>query len=242
MSEPNYTIVSICNRRPTESYYCLEEWEKSVEPYNKLVIGAIGSYYQGLGDKPKFVCRAIKGGHINTEYIIFCDCWDLVFCTSPEEIILKFLSFNAPIVFSTEKNCFPEDVREEYDKLPYTSEYRYLNSGMIVGKTSAMLELLEAMDAENIPDDYRMENGQNFHYNDQSLYQHIFLKQPIPMALDYNQILCNTLHNVTLDELDFSETRIRNKETGSFPCVFHMNGSAKTDGLREPILKHLNLL
>jgi len=240
MSE--YRVVSICNRFPTEPYYCLNEWYKSLNGHEPLVISAIDTHYQGLGDKPKFVYRAIKKGLIKEKYIIFCDCWDLVFAASLDELIGSYKGFNKPIVISSEKNCFPIDTKEEYDKLPYTSSYRYLNSGMIVGETEALLTVLESMDAENIPDDYRMENGNNFHYNDQELYQKIFLKQPVEMALDYGQILCNTLHSVGLEELDFSGDRIRNIETNSFPCAMHMNGSAKTDGLREPILKHLNLL
>jgi len=238
----DYRVVSICNRFPTEPYYCLNEWYKSVGEHKPLVIGAIGSHYQGLGDKPKFVYRAIKQGMIPEKYIIFCDCWDLVFTTSLDELIECYKVMGKPLVISSEKNCFPDDVKDDYDKLPYTSSYRYLNSGMIVGETEALLSVLEAMDAENIPDDYRMENGQNFHYNDQSLYQHIFLKQPVEIALDYDQILCNTLHSVKIDELDFSSERIRNVETGSYPCAMHMNGSAKTDGLREPILNHLKLI
>jgi hypothetical protein len=240
MSE--YQVVTICNRFPTEPYYCLNEWAASLKGHEPLVISGIGSLYQGLGDKPKFVYRAIKKGLIKTKYIIFCDSWDLVFASPLDELIELFQIFKKPIVISSEKNCFPDDVRDEYDKLPFTSSYKYLNSGMIVGETEALLAVLEAMDAENIPNDYVMENGQNFHYNDQSLYQHIFLKQPVEMALDYDQLLCNTLHSVQMDELDFSGDRIYNRETHTFPCSFHMNGSAKTDGLRWPILSKLKLL
>lgn len=241
MNEPNYTIVTICNRVPQEEYYCLHQWEQSVAGTNKFVIQAIGTYYQGLCDKPKFVYRAIKGGHIKTKYIIFCDCWDLVFCTSPEEIILKFLGFDCDLVISAERNCFPADLKDEYDKLPSTSSFKYLNSGMIVGYTDKMLELLEAMKVEEIPNDY-FDGEKNVHFNDQFEYQKAFLGQAVSIKLDYDCSLSMPLHQVTLDDLDFSEERIRNKETNSYPCTMHMNGSSKTDGLREPILKHLNLL
>jgi len=170
MSEQNYTIVSICNKRPEQEYYCLDEWEKSTEGFNKLVIAAIGSFYQGLCDKPKFVYRAIKGGHIKTKYIIFCDCWDLVFCTDPQEIIMKFLSFECDLVVSAERNCFPADLKDEYDKLPSISSFKYLNSGMIVGYTEKLLETLEAMKVEEIPNDY-WDGEKNIHFNDQFEYQ-----------------------------------------------------------------------
>lgn len=240
MNDPNYTIVSICNRIPIEDYYCFHEFKKSIEGTNNLIIQAIKTQYQGLCDKPKFVYRAIKEGHIKTKYIIFCDSWDLVFCTTPEEIILKFLGMDCDLVISAERNCFPADLKEEYDKLPATSSFKYLNSGMIVGYTDKLLETLEAMEVEKIPDDY-WDGEKNIHFNDQKFYQDIFLKQPVRIKLDYDCSLSIPLHQVKLDDLDFSESRIRNVETESYPCTFHLNGGAKTGGLREPILSHLNL-
>lgn len=241
MSEPNYTIVSICNRMPTQSYYCFNEWAKSIKNYKHLVISGIDTNYQGLCDKAKFVYRAIKQRLVNTEFIIFCDCWDLVFTATPEEIIEKFLEFNCDLVVSAEKNCFPNDLKEEYDNLPFTSSYKYLNSGMIVGYTSKLLETLEAMKVEEIPDDY-WDGEKNVHFNDQYEYQKIFLQQPVNIKLDYQQVLSRTLHDAKLIELDFSEQRIRNIETNTYPCTMHMNGNGKTEnGIREAILNHLKL-
>lgn len=238
----SFKIITVCNRRPSEPYYCLDSFITSLGEHEPLVLGTQLGEYSGLGSKPKLLYKAIKDGLVDNKYIIFCDCWDLVFTINPDRIINEFFyNFNSPLVISSEKNCFPTDLKEEYDKLPYTSSYKYLNSGMIVGETEAMLSVLEAMDLKNVPDDYRQEDGNMFHVNDQFLYQQIFLKQPVKIALDYNQVLCNTLHSVTLDELDFSEERIKNIETKSLPCAFHFNGNAKTNGLREPILNHLKL-
>jgi len=240
MSDISYTIFAVCNRVPKEDYYCLNEWEKSTEGANKLVVSGVGTMYQGLFDKPKFMYRAIKNELITTEYIIACDCWDLVFVTSPEEIIEVFKTFNTDIVFSSEKTCFPADRKEEYDKLPFTSSYKYLNSGMIVGKTASVLKLLEAMDVESVPDDY-WDKDHMVHFNDQAFYLDWFLKQPVPMKLDYDQKISTTLHAVDMDEIDFSEDGIMVKETNTFPCTIHGNGSGKTNGLLQASLKHLNL-
>lgn len=240
----DFRLVTVCNRMPQEPYYCLQEFIKSVGETPIVVLGTQPNEYTGLGSKPKLLYKAIKDGLIDTKYLIFCDCWDLVFASSPESLFDQYDMYYdfAPIVISCEKNCFPNDLKKEYDSLQYLSSYRYLNSGMIVGETEAMLAVLEAMDLDNVPEDYRQENGQMFHVNDQFLYQQIFLKQPVKMILDYEQVLCNTLHSVNINELDFQDSQlIRNKETGFYPRSFHMNGSAKTDGLREPILKHLGL-
>ncbi len=235
-------VVTVCNRHPREPYYCLNEFIKSLREHELYMLGTKPGQYKGLGDKPKLLFDFLKNGWPLEKYTIFCDSWDLVFAAPIEEVLEVYKSFNAPLVISSEKNCFPSDLKEEYDKLSATSSYKYLNSGMIVGETSAFYEMLSKMELDKVPDDYRQEDGNMFHVNDQFLYQKIFLKQPVKIVLDYNQVLCNTLHSVKIDELDFSGERIRNIETGRFPCSMHMNGSAKTDGLRDPILKHLNLI
>jgi hypothetical protein len=235
-------LVTVSNRVPREPYYCLEEFKKSLRGHELYMLGTHPGQYTGLGSKPKLLYECLSNGWLKEKYTIFCDSWDLVFATDFDEIIQTYKDFHAPIVISAEKNCFPADLKDEYDKLPATSSYKYLNSGMIVGETSAFYEMLTAMKLHEVPDDYWDDVKKcNVHINDQFLFQQIFLKQPVKIVLDYNQVLCNTLHQVAVDELDFSKERIRNKETISYPCAFHMNGSAKTDGLRTPILNHLKL-
>lgn len=244
MSEPNYTIFAVSNRIPVEDYYCFHEWGKSTEGMNKLVVAGIGTFYSGLNDKAKFLYRAIKHELIKTKYVIVCDTWDLVFCTTPEDIIEQFLEQDCDVWFSAEKNCFPADYKDEYDKLKSPTEYKYLNSGMIVAYTDKMFELLEEMKIEEVPTDYHdAERGCNVHFVDQTEYGKAFLRQPVRMKLDHYQELSRTLHDAKLEELDFSEARIRNVDTGSYPCTMHFNGNGKTEnGLRGAILKHLNLI
>jgi len=236
-------VVTICNRIPQEDYYCLNEWVKSLGGIAPLVLGSSPGEYKGLASKPKLVYKAIKNGSIDSKYIIFTDCWDLVFSTELEEVLETFMVFNSPFVISAERNCFPAYTKDEYDKLPFTSSFKYLNSGMIIAETEAMLTVLEAMDLSNVPDDHWDDvNKRMVHPNDQEMYQQMFLKQPVKMTLDYDQILCNTLHDVVYDDLDFSKERIRLKETGTYPCSFHANGGAKSSGILPPILRHLNLV
>lgn len=242
MSEPNYTLFCVSNRKPTEDYYCYDAFMKSTEGMNSLMVSGVGTAYIGLNDKAKFLYRVLQFGHIKTKYVIVSDVWDLVFCCQPEEIILRFLEQDCDVWFSSEKNCFPDFYKDEYDKLEAPTAYKYLNSGMIVAYADKMLELLEAMKIEEVPTDY-FDGEKNVHFVDQTEYGKAFLKQPVRMKLDYEQKLSRTLHNATLDELDFSEARIKNVDTGSYPCTIHFNGNGKSEnGLRAAILKHLNLL
>lgn len=237
-----YQIVTVANKIPTQSYYTFHEHFRSLKGEVPLVLGVNAGEYGGLGSKPRLLFKAIKENKIKADHIIFCDCFDLVFAVEPKQLFLKYLQFASPFVISAEKNCFPADTKDDYDKLgeDFDSPYKYLNSGMIVSETKAMLAVLESMDAKNIPNDYW--DGQKMvNPNDQEYYQKEFIKQPVPMVLDRYQILCNTLHDVTADELDFEGERIFNKTTKTFPCSFHLNGGAKTGGLREPILEKLKL-
>lgn len=236
-----YRIVTISNRFPQEWYYLQAQFYQSIpNDYNPLTINY--GNWGGLASKPKWLYKAIKEGLVNTTHIIFADSWDLVFAAPPTEIIERFYSFNVPIVVSSEKNCFPGDLKDEYDKTQKVTPYHYLNSGFIVGETEAILTCLEAMDLPNLPDDY-FDGEKNVHPNDQFEWQKIFLKQPVTIALDYYQILSQTLHEAKIEEFGFSDKRIRNALTNSYPCSFHFNGGSKDNiSLRDPILKHLNLL
>lgn len=241
----SYRIVTIANKNPEfeQPYYTFTAFFKSLQGEQPLVLGTQPGEYGGLGSKPRLLYKAIKENLITEKHIIFCDCFDLVFAIKPEQLFLKYFQFASPLVISAEKNCFPGDTREEFDKLDnYGSPYKYLNSGMIVGETEAMLAVLESMDAKNIPNDYWSEEHKcMINPNDQLYYQQEFLKQPVKIVLDTPQRLCNTLHDVKIDELDFNGDAIFNKETKTFPASFHLNGGAKTGGLREPILDFLKL-
>lgn len=237
-----YDVISISNKRPEAWYYLFDEYIKSLGSYHPKIFQP--SYWGGLSTKPKFLHYLIKEKHINTSHIIFTDCWDLVFAAEPDEIIEMYRIMNIPIVISSEANCFPDDLKAEFDERKPPTKYKYLNSGFICGETEAILYCLEKMDLPNMQDDHYDPIKQcNVHPNDQFFWQQIAIKYPELITLDYKQILSQTLHGESIDNFDFSKARIKNNLTGSYPCTFHFNGGSKDDmSLREPILKHLNLL
>ena len=244
-------IVTISNRIPTQDYYTYQYLQKSVGDNEILVLGQQPGEYTGLSDKPRILYHAIKNGLITEKYICFVDAWDVVFADTLENIMEKYSSFNSPIVIGAEKNCFPAHFKKEYDRLPHTSSYKYLNSGVIIGETEAILEVLEAMDAANLPRDYHnSQTGTNYHFNDQAMYMDMYLRKPVKMQLDYNCLIAQNMQDVNEDELIIFSgfageghfANIINKETNSMPSIIHWNGSSKTEWSREKILKHLNLL
>lgn len=250
----SFKIVTISNRIPTQDYYTYQYLQKSAGDNEILVLGQEPGEYTGLSDKPRILYNAIKKGLIKENLIVFVDAWDVIFADTLESIIEKYKSFNSPIVIGAEKNCFPPHFKKEYDRLPYTSSYKYLNSGVIIADKNALITVLEAMDAPNLPRDYHDNiKGYNHHFNDQAYFSEVYLRQPVKMKLDYNCLIAQNMQDVTEGELFFlyqwdadyencHKSGIKNKETNKYPSIIHWNGSSKTGWSREKILNHLNLL
>ncbi len=240
MNKSEYTIAIISSHFPTQDYYCFGEFLKSLEG-EPIICGGQDGSYKNLSDRPRIFYDAINQGYVKTEWLILSDCWDMVFVDSPSVIFEKHKANNCDITFSCEKNCFPEDLKQQFDEIaPANTPYKYLNCGTIVGRTEAIFTLLKDMDAPNLPKDYWMpEEQKTFHYNEQLWYQQSFFRQPVSMKLDYYQDIANCMEQVTTKELDFSEKKIRNIECNTYPSIWHWNGGSKTAGTQIPILTKL---
>jgi len=160
------------------------------------VILGWGQPWKGLGSKPKLLLKYLKETKGQPKTTLFIDAFDVLFRRSPEALpaLMKKHYPTAEIVFNAERAPFPdfEGSNEAYPD-PGTP-YRYLNSGFILGKTSAIRKLLESMDLSQYPDDYQKEDGSWHHEIDQGWILKEFPKQVVPMSLDYKAILCQTLH------------------------------------------------
>lgn len=229
-------IVTVCSHFPKEDYYCHRAFFFSLEKWGYVATN-IGhdTRYKGLGSKPRLLKEAIESGLVADEYIIFCDAWDVVFQQTPA-LIYEHLN-NGKITFNAEKNCFPRS--DWADKFPESkTPYRYLNSGFSCGPTALYYQALKEMKAEEIPDDHQVD-GKWITPNDQEYWQKQYLWGNVPMALDTGARMCQTLAGVEESELDFSEPLIKNRELGSTPICFHLNG--RKEEWKPKILGHLGL-
>ena len=105
--------------------------------------------------------------------IMFTDSYDVVFNTGPLEIVTKFRQFGSPIVFSSEKTCWPDpEIESLYPEA--NTEYKYLNSGGFIGYGDHILKLISE-DVENTEDDQRY-------------YTNKFLNKPIPDPIKFDGI------------------------------------------------------
>lgn len=233
-------IVSVMNRIPSESYYFHDKFLASL--YRHGVTPTILGYetpWGGLMTKPRTLRQWLKEGRCEASCLIVVDAWDLLFGAHPAAMEEQWEDIGKPWLIGGERNLFPAGKESAYPKC--ASTYRFPNSGFIISSPEDMLKVLEHMNLDSIPDDGVDPN--NLNPNDQFYYQQAFLDQPIPMRIDTECQLVWNLCGVDLSNFDFTGELIRNRETDTFPCVFHFNGGAKDspDGMRHKIMEHLKL-
>ncbi len=225
-------VITVSSHKPPQSYYCYDEFFETCRAYGNSPINLCRhpSEYRNLVSKPKLLQKYLLAGNVKHKYLIFSDCWDVVFVESPEKILERFLTLNTSIVFNAQRTIFPY-IAELVDKYPDTgTPFRYLNSGFFVGETEAVIALLKHMKLENVGDDYRKPDGSMHHENDQDNFMRAFVEQPVPMKIDFNCEIAQTLHGEVIEDFEVTKTdkiRVKNKITNAYPMALHGNGSGK---------------
>lgn len=178
-----------------------------------------GQPWRGLGNKPKLLKQAIESGQIKTEFMLFCDAFDVILLDSPAAI---HAILGDRFVWNAEKNCFPEaGMACDFEQVP--SPYKFLNSGVCHAPTDIMLEALTEMKADEIPDDH-WDGKRRVEPNDQWYWQMQFLHGSVPMELDHGCKVFQTLHAVEDTEVTYSRGVALNSVMWTNPVVLHANG------------------
>lgn len=221
----NIPVITVSDRVPTEDYYCVSAFHESLARFgHEATVLGMGQPYRGMMDRLKRPLAHMK--IISSEIVIICDCWDLIFLESPIAIADKFRSFRHPIVFSAERTLFPE---KDYGEYPVgTTDVGRLNAGFIVGYRDALIALFDHLDVANAPEDTVDGDGKWTHYSEQEMLHHAFVEQFVPMTLDYENALCQSMFKTLPGEIQLGE-RCRNTITGAYPMALHWNGPAKTE-------------
>lgn len=237
-------VVTVSNRHPHQPYYIFEKFKESLRRF-AMPITILGwqEHWGGLMTKPRLLRKWLREKRYSSNRLIVCDAWDIVFAEHPHGMIDKYeMEFGADkVVFNAERNCFPRgDLADRFPTSDPNNPWRYLNSGFMVGTPENILKIIEHMNIDKIPDDHRQNDGSWYHPNDQEHYTLAYLDQPVPMVLDTNCHLCQSLSGCSACEFDFSVKPMRNLITGSTPRTFHFNGGSKND-LMPIVLNKLDL-
>lgn len=155
------------------------------------------------------------------EIVLFIDAHDAFLMCDENEILEKYRTFNAPLVFGAEANFAMLKVPSlpilfRYPKSP--TIYRYLNSGTYIGTAGSIKELLrrisytEKMISDQLPI--------TLLFSEKTRNQGL-------IALDYYQRLftCNG-GRLGAEDIDYTvkNNRVVVKHTGEMPCVVHFPG------------------
>jgi hypothetical protein len=191
---------------------------KSCAQHNiKPIVLGMGKPYRSHIQKLLYLKEFLKEQAKDFTHLLFCDAYDVVLAASWPRIIQTFLSLNSPLVFSTERMCWPDiHLARDYPSSPMP--YCFLNSGLWMGEISAASMLIKSILLQNV-------SAHNF--SDQRLYADAFLNGKMPITLDYQCQLFQSLYQ-SPDDLrwDDKNHRIKNKLTKQFPLIFHGNGKS----------------
>lgn len=154
--------------------------------------------------------------------IFILNSYDVIFLTPWSDILEKFNSFKANVVFAAENFCWPdEELKPKYPEVDGDVQ-RFLNSGMFIGYAANIWEILNSADIKDTEDD-------------QLFYTHAFLNEKLresnKIKLDHKSVLFQNLNGnvgksykaaitqaaMTIYELLFlshSRRRFRNNQQG----------------------------
>lgn len=235
----NAQVISYWDRVPTQPYYHLGAYIESLRRFAEVPVNLLeGLPWRGLMTKPFALRDWLRARKNKSDRLLVTDSFDILFAKHPHGIGDRCAEYYGDaIVFNGEKGCWPRaDLSEHFPD--QGTPWRYLNSGFICGPVDRILALLESMNLESIGVD-RVEGGKKIEPNDQGEFQKAFVAQPVPMVVDAKCLVSQTFSACSLDEFDFSDGKVLNKATGTYPGCLHANGPK--DPIMGILMKTLNL-
>lgn len=177
----------------------------------------------GLGAKINALRRFVMRESMSPkDIVLFLDVFDIIVFAGEEEIVSKFLAveqkYNKSLFFNAEEYCFPKPLCQESEYPESTTRWRYLNSGLMIGRVGALRQLLKEEVPATIVD------------GDQTWYQERFIRDrdSLGMTLDTRcEVICALVGaDESFGAVIRSDKRITVLETGTKPAVVHFNGVA----------------
>lgn len=239
----NTAVVSVMSRTPRdfETYYRPDIFLASLKRFGvEPTILGHREWWGGLMSKPRYVRQWLRSGACSADALIVSDAFDVIFTAHPNEVAAKW-QISDVTMFNAERGLFPRSDLASAFRDPGTP-WRYLNSGLMIGKPANILALLEAMGLDDIRDDYQAADelhggaGRMIEPNDQGHFQYAFAAHPVPLCLDTQCDVFQSCSACTMDDFDLSGALVKNIVTGTFPLVWHFNGGSKNDLL--PAMLH----
>lgn len=172
------------------------------------------------------------------DIVVFCDAYDVIFCGDRATILERYLAMGRAIVFGAELGCYPDGWKAGlYPEAP--NPFRYLNSGLFVGRVAALRECM--CNYAFSPDVIEHE------VNDQQWWTDVFLSKKHDIVLDYHHSLflnCVWIREAGLrledDGASLENSKVRFDD--ATPQFIHGNGPSKETEAFQRILNHYRVL
>lgn len=161
------------------------------------------------------------------DIVIFVDGYDVLINDDLPTVVQRYLGFECDVLFAAEKTCWPDS--SLVDLFPSQgTEYKFLNSGLYVGKVSSLKRLFE--------------EGVANAGDDQLYMQKRYLKQQelgLTMKLDVENYVFQCLAKAAADVSIKPNKQILNTATRCCPCILHGNGGPQDKARFEDIVSTL---
>lgn len=159
--------------------------------------------------------------------VLFVDGYDVLINDDLPTIVQRYLGFECDVLFAAEKTCWPDKSLE--DMFPSQgTEYRFLNSGLYIGKAKALKVLFN----DPIPN----------REDDQLYMQQRYLNQAelgITCKLDVENYLFQCIAKAASEVSVKQNKQLINTSTRCCPCILHGNGGAQDKARFEDIASTL---
>lgn len=152
--------------------------------------------------------------HLNDEIILFTDSYDVIFLSDEKEIMKKFLSFNCDLVFSAEKECWPNKKTSVFFK-DNEGPYKYINSGGFIGRVKIIYDLIDVEYSDTYDDQYLIHE------------RYILFKNRIKIDTSCQIFQTNALNSNDI-EIIYDKNIIKNTIYNTYPSLYHGNGGRES--------------
>ena len=220
-------------------------------------------YWLSNRNKDQYLLEYLNGIP-GDEIVMFTDGYDTMLLCSEDEIIDKYREFGRALVFTAEKNCWPD---KSLSRLypPSPTQFRFLNCGGFIGKAGLIRKLIEKYNKS--PYHYGlirkkwwslqkslfgkdMDPDHIFSYSNQYYWTHIFFRNKDLIALDYytniflelTTMMKDFPATVKVDDNEIMQTEIYHKEIErlTHECQIEGNRILNTLTGTKPCQMHFN--
>jgi len=193
--------------------------------YNKLEVALYGVGQQfvahGADAQVAQLLPVLKG--LSDTHVIITDCKDSLFLAGEDEFMATFEEYDAKMVMSTEKACWPPNDEVLQGMPPTKLGYDHINAGQYIGERVYIIECLE-----HLLNVYRPQSDLD---NSQGWWPLALIRGELEFALDSE---CHLFQTMSSDETyDVLDKQVFFHQTGYYPCSVHFNGSSDLTKYRE---------